>query len=642
MLDKSALSQLKSLKQEIHDSIPRFEGKVRATAGRFGFVVTEDNKQFYLSPDEMEKVLPGDVIAFRVEQVDEKKEQAIIESLIQTDIQEFCGRYLIKGKGHFIEADHPALNRWIFVPPKSRKNAKEGMMVKGHISQHPYPNGRAQADIDICIGMPEDAGVEATFMCHKWGIETEFDASVSELVEALTQQERPAFEDRTDLTALPLITIDSASTRDLDDAVFAEETEAGWRLVIAIADPTAVIPNDSPLDNIASKRTTSVYFANQVVPMLPPELSEQLCSLQPNEIRPALVTEMHIDSNGAVQQSSLLLARVKSHGKLSYQSVSQVLESGSADEIAAELYPTIKALGTCTTALASHRKEHCLVMEERPDYRLLTGDDGKVTGITRQDRNVAQRLVEECMLACNRTAANWLAEQEKGFFVTHSGFRTERIGDVTGLIKEQLALEHKPKIKGLSDFVTLVKQAESAESPLALRSIISRQMDRSRFSSEALPHMGLGFAHYTTMTSPLRKYNDFLLHRIIKSALSGQQTNTSVDEQLKRIQDKQTQVRTAANQAETWLKLDWFSKQDREAVRTAVIQHATSQHLVVRLEEYGIDGIIDRRKAKGKWAFDSKSLSHVKGEERFDIGQSVEVKIQEITPMSRQLRFTLV
>ncbi|MBM97101.1 MAG: 3'-5' exonuclease [Oceanospirillaceae bacterium] len=641
MLDKSALSQLQTLKQEIHDSIPRFEGKVRATTGRFGFVVTEDNKQFYLSPDEMEKVLPGDAIAFRVDQVDDKKEQAVIESLISTEISQFCGRYIVKGKGHFIEADHPALNRWIFVPPKLRKSAKEGMLVKAHISQHPYPNGRAQAEIDHCIGMPDEAGVEALFMCHKWNIETKFPDDITSQVEAINSQPLDS-GNRVDLTELPFVTIDSASTRDLDDALYAEASEDGWTLHIAIADPTSVIAEDSPLNDLARSRATSVYFSNMMLPMLPAEISEQMCSLQADEVRLALVITLSVSASGEITSTQLQQAQVKSQGKLSYQAVSQLLESGESDEIPALLHAPLMQLNQCAVALSEERARNHIVMDERPDYRLVLNDSGKVEGINRIERNQAQRLVEECMLACNRSVANWLAEQEAGFFVVHKGFRTERIGDITSLVREQAKLDHKPKIKELTDFVTLVKQAEQADSSLAMKAILSRQMDRSYLSAEALPHMGLGFPHYTTVTSPLRKYNDFLLHRVI-GALLQQQTAPGIEEgTLQSIQEKQAHARTAASQAEFWMKLDWLAQQGEEQSYDAVIAHATAQQITVRLEEFGIDGHIDRRKVKGKWTFDSKSMSHVKGDQRFDIGQTIKVKIQSVDSATRQLRFIIV
>ncbi|MDO6682518.1 VacB/RNase II family 3'-5' exoribonuclease [Oceanobacter sp. 5_MG-2023] len=642
MLDKNSLSQLQSLKQEIHDSVPRFEGKVRATGGRFGFVVTDDNQQFYMSPEEMEKVLPGDRVAFRVEEVDTKKTQAIIESLISTELSDFCGTYVIKGKGHFIQPDHQALNRWIFVPPKARQNAEEGMLVKAHLSQHPYPAGRAQAEIDTVIGSSQDAGIEARYMCQKWNLATEFSETELQQAHELAAAGIDALStDRADLTELPLVTIDSASTRDLDDALCATVTDTGWTLHIAIADPAAVIQPGTPLDLMARDRATSAYFAHLVIPMLPAALSEQLCSLQPGVKRLALVAEVAVDQAGASTLTRLSQALVSSQAKLSYQQVGEFMADGSLGDIDAALQPSLDALKDCAQALASQRKNACLVMEDRPDYRLILDENGKVKDIVRQERNDAQRLVEECMLVCNRLCADWLQQHNSGIFIEHAGIRTERIGDVTTLLKEQLGLEKKPKIKSLEDYVSLMKQAAGGDDGLNIKQIISRQLERSNLTTEDKPHMGLGFPRYTTMTSPLRKYNDLLVHRMIAAILTEQPVPAVDAPLLSAIQDKQAKARVAANQTESWLKLQWLKTFPADAQFDAVIQYATANNIMVRFEDSGVEGQIDRRKVKGNWAFDSKTLSHSNGEQTLAIGQTVRVSVQTLEPDSRELKLAL-
>ncbi|WP_221796835.1 VacB/RNase II family 3'-5' exoribonuclease [Oceanobacter mangrovi] len=641
MLDKNALSQLQSLKQEIHNSIPRYEGKVRSTAGRFGFAVTDDNQQFYLAPEEMDKVLPGDRIEFRVEQVDEKKSQALIEKLVCSEITRFCGRYLVKGKGHFIEADHPALNRWIFVAPKQRAGAQDGDLVAATLSQHPYPHGKAQASITQVIGQPGDAGVENRFMCAKWELPTEFteaqlQAARAEVEKGISEQ----LEQRLDLSELPLVTIDSASTRDLDDALTATANDNGWLLQVAIADPAAVVTPGSELDQLAQQRATSAYFPNMMLPMLPAELSEQLCSLQPGQRRLALVADIQVMADGASELLQLRQASVISKAKLSYSQVAEFMADSQQGDIPAELQASLQALADCYRALASYRQATALIMDERPDYRLAMNEHGKVTEILRLDRNDAQKLVEECMLVCNRQTANWMATRETGIFVQHKGIRSERIGDASALLKDTLQLEQKPKFKTLEAYVDLLKQAAAYEGSLKLKDILNRQLDRSVLVTEATPHMALGFSSYTTMTSPLRKYNDLLVHRMIAASLQQQDKLTVSDELLGSIQERQGRARVAANQAEYWLKLQWLQTLPAGAQFDAVIHYANQSSITVRLDDFGIDGQIDRRKAK-EWSFDSKTFTHSKGEEAFVIGQAVRVSIENIDPAKRELKFKL-
>lgn len=641
MLDKNALSQLKTLKQEIHDSIPRHTGIARATSGRYGFVNTEDKLQFFLSPDEMDKVFPGDTIAFRVETTGEGKQQAIIEKLISSPSDSFYGTYIIRGKGHFIEPDDALLNRWVFVPPAKRRNAKEGDLVRAHISQHPYPGGKAQAHIDDIIGHIDDDFIEHTFIQARSGIPTSFSEPSQQQVQQLLEQGLDdELEKRTDLTHLPFVTIDSAGTRDIDDALYAEARSQGWSLWIAIADPAALITAGSAIDQDAMAHSTSVYFPAQVIPMLPPELSEQLCSLHENEPRLAMVVEIKVTEEGSIESTNIHNAKIRSQGKLSYSQVAQLI-NGEDNDIAAELNGHLLHLNSCAQALLKYRQEHCLVMDDRPDYKVSTDSHGKAIDIVKIERNIAHRLVEECMLACNRSIANWLAEKQAGFFVTHKGIRTERIGDIATLLREQLNSDQKPKLNTLESYISWLQRAGQATSELPLRTIITRQLERSMLSLEAAPHFGLGFQHYTTFTSPLRKYNDLLLHRIIKALLNNQQAPQPTAEQLTHIQQQQSSSRAAANQTEQWLKLCWLQQQPAHAEFEATILHMNATSFTARLEDSGIEGVIDRRKLKGDWTFDSKTMTYSSGKQTLMLNQLIQVSIQDINVSARTLRFTL-
>lgn len=642
MLDINALSQLKKLKQEIHDSTPRFEGKVRGTSGRYGFAMNQEGKSYFLTPDEMEKVLPGDEISFRVEPTSDDKEQALIEKVIRSDIRDFCGRYIIKGKGHFIEPDHDSLNRWIFVPPSARMNAKDGDLVAATLTKHPYPHGKAQASITKIIGNDETTNIERLFMMARAGIEEE--VSEAALAEAKTLCEQGLdnhFEDRTDLTHIPFVTIDSAGTRDIDDALFAESHGDGWTLWVAIADPAALIQPGSELDNSAQKRATSVYFPDTVLPMLPVELSEQLCSLQAETKRLALVAEIHLSEEASVKEIKLHRACIESRAKLTYMQVAQHIDS-ICEDIPAELHGSIHHLADCATALNLWRQKNALVMEERPDFKLVLNPEGKISEILKIERNDAHKLVEECMLVCNRSVAEWLKERGLGFFIEQKGIRTERIGEVSALLTEQLALTDKPKLDDLNTYIELIQKSEQVETELPLKTIISKQMDRSKFGQSGLPHLGLGFSCYTTFTSPLRKYNDLLIHRIIHSVLKEDETPTSTDDTLlESIQDAQSRGRLAANLSEQWLKLIWLAAQPESNSYPATLVYMNNNNFTVRLDDTGIEGSIDRRKAKGKWVFDSKTMTHKNGDHCYMLGMQFKVIVQELDIAKRDLKFRL-
>lgn len=641
MLDKNALLQLQSLKQEIQDSIPRFSGRVRASSGRYGFVNSDEGKSYFLSPEEMDKVLPGDLIDFRVETSNEGKEQAIVEKVISSEISEIYGRYIVRGKGHFIEADHGLFNRWIFVPPAKRLGAQDGDLVQGHLSQHPFPTGKTQAHVDMVFGGHNSAGVERVYTMAKWSLPYSFsEAAIHETKQLIENHDAATLTNRIDLSHLAFVTIDSASTRDIDDALFAEAQSAGWTLWVAIADPSALVLPDSALDRQAATRTTSVYFPDRVIPMLPTELSEQLCSLQENELRPALVVELRIEEDGSVRNIHIHQANIKSHAKLTYTQVEQFIEESKGD-IQAEIQGPLLHLHNCALALAKWRSTNALLVEERPDFKLVFNEQGKVQEIIRLERTSAHRLVEECMLACNRSVADWLAEQNSGFFIEHSGLRTERLGDAMALLQEELKLETKPDFTTLASFVSLFQQAEQCQSAYPLRMILNRWQDRSNYSLAAKPHMGLGFAHYTTFTSPLRKYNDMLIHRIVKALLNGEVPEVPSAETLDDLQSAQNDARTAAVETETWLKLQWLENQDKEQVYEGTLIYLTQNSFTVRLNESGIEGAIDRRKAKD-CSFSSKTMSQKQAEQEFKLGQVIKVKVAEVQPQARILKLQLL
>lgn len=668
MLNLDALSQLKSLKKEIHASIPRHEGKVRATGGRYGFVNTEDNQQFFLSPDEMDKVLAGDVIAFKVEETKEGKTQAIIEKLISTSQDEFVGQYIIKGKGHFVSPDHPTFNRWVFVPPAQRNGAKDGDLVACKISQHPYPHGKVQAKVLEVVGQPSDRQIESNMMIRKWDIAGEFSEHCLNEAQALlsVMNEAVTAEQRTDLTALNWLTIDSAMSRDLDDALYCEKTDSGWDLHVAIADPSCAIKPGSELDKEALRRGTSSYFADNMIPMLPSSLSEGAFSLLPQQIRPVLVCHMSITSEGEITAYRLENANIESKAKLSYTQVAAFLSdadtSDTDDQIDDAIKPVLSILNDCALALNSYRREHNLVLDDRTEFRGILGENGKIEQIISMDRNLAHKLVEECMVASNRSVANFLSEQTHGLFIQHAGIRSERQGEARALVKEQLKVENPEKITSLEGFVEIQKiiaagdpEREDGKFELPLQAILARQLERSKFGTETKPHVGMGLPAYTTFTSPLRKYNDLLVHRLVKAYLAEAPIDPIETDVLEQVSKAQNNSRMAAWQAEQWLKAEWLLRQFNEEKnlandkdsnnkeglkRSGHIVQVNSGGFTVRLDDNGIEGQFEVRRNK-EWKFDTKTMTHTKGEATYRLEQPVTVTIASVIPVLREIKFNL-
>lgn len=662
MLNLDALSQLKSLKQEIHASIPRHEGKVRATGGRYGFVNTDDNEQFFLSPDEMDKVLSGDVVAFKVEESKEGKSQAIIERLISSVQDEFVGQYIVKGKGHFISPDHPTFSRWVFVPPAQRNGAKDGDLVNCKISQHPYPHGKVQAQVLEVIGQISDRQIESNMMIRKWGLAGEFSEDCQHEAQALlsVMDEAASADSRNDLTRDHWLTIDSPMSRDLDDALVCQKTDSGWLLKVAIADPSCAIKPGSDLDKEALRRGTSSYFIDNMIPMLPSALSEGAFSLLPNQIRPALVCHLAVSEQGEITDYRIEAALVESKAKLSYAQVAAFLEGRDSndEQISETITPVLAELNLCAVALNNYRRQHNLVLDDRIEYKAFLNDQGKIDQIVPSERNLAHKLVEECMVAVNRSVADFLAQQKHGLFIQHAGIRSERQGEARALVKEQLKITNPEKISTLEGFIEIQQliaagnpDAEDGQFELPLQAILARQLERSKFGTEPKPHVGMGLAAYTTFTSPIRKYNDLLVHRLVKSYLFDSPMDAISADVLDQLSKAQNNSRMAAWQSDQWLKAEWLQRQfaaekesnsvSKEGVkRSGKIVQVNSGGFTVRLDDCGIEGQVDVRRNKD-WKFDTKTMTHTHGDKTYRLEQSVSVMIASIIPVLRQVKLNL-
>jgi VacB/RNase II family 3'-5' exoribonuclease len=629
MLDLNALSQLKELKQNLDDAKERASATVKGTQRKFGFAVLEDGREVFLSPDEMNKVFPGDQIEIAVETSSDGKSSGQIEKLVSSSLNTFTGRYLIKGQGHFVEPDLPQLTRWIFIPPAGRLEAKAGDLICCSITRHPFANGKPQASIEKVIGPASQAGIEANYIIEKFALPQQWPKDwQAELIE-------PDLKTREDLSALDFVTIDAAETKDMDDALHIESTDKGWQLSVAIADPTAFIPIDSNLEQAAKLRSCTVYLPGNAQAMLPTELANERCSLVANEQRPALVCRMDINHSGDIEHYQLTEACIKVSAKLNYQQVTETLSTES------EQHPhfiMLQKLQACSKALLSQRQRDHLLMDDKPDYHLQLNEQGKIEAIHRQDKTLAHSIVEECMVAANRCATNFLGSD--GLFVQHAGFREEKMEFAANLAEQQLEMSAKPS--ELNGYIALIRQAEKASGEHPIKTVFTRWLQRSNLSQTPQPHFGMGLPAYTTFTSPIRKYSDFLVHRLIKAKLTGQPKPEINDTQLEQLQNQIHTGRRARNEMEQWLQCQYLKDMQGQDTQGTVVQ-VNSHGFTVRLNDTGIDGFVESRGLEGKYSFDPLLLTLTnKQQHRIQLNQAVQVKIAQVDVEQRNIRYQLV
>ncbi|MGJ8687603.1 MAG: VacB/RNase II family 3'-5' exoribonuclease, partial [Spongiibacteraceae bacterium] len=543
-------------------------------------------------------------------------------------LRDFTGRYVVRGKGHFVEPDLPRFNKLLFIPPSQRKKAREGDYILCKVTQHPFKDGKSQVSIIEKIGSPDQIGIEANYTLRKFKLPTDWSQDFEFAADSRSEQ-------RKDLTSTPFVTIDSADTQDVDDAVWAEANEHGWMLQVAVADPGAFIPSGSPLDNAARTRATSIYLPGKVLAMLPTALSHDKCSLLANVNRPALVCSMQVSPDGDISDIAFSEATIHSSAKLSYDDVAQHLSGDSALP-----HDCLKPLHAVSQALRSLRQRQQLVMPEQADIRYQLNDQQKIGEISKVERNDAHRLIEECMLAANRSAASWL-QGNPSLYSCHAGLREERLGNVAEVIAAELPALKDADITSLEGYTQLIQASESSESSLPLRSIFARMLQRGELSSTPKPHYGLGLSSYCTFTSPLRKYGDLIVQRSIRAKLGDEEFSAPTEETVAALQDAQRNARGVSNQVEKWLQFQYMQTQPKDHIYSGKISHLNGGGFTVELDDTGISGFVEARSFGEKMSFDANTLRFFNTNKHCQLEQQVHVKCMQIDPYKQQLIFKL-
>jgi ribonuclease R len=629
MLNQDTLSQLQGLKSQMEAAKEYAEATIKGTQARYGFAVLDDGREIFLPPQEMLKVFPDDRVRVCIRPTKDNKTIADIEKLVSSPLADFTGRCVRKGKAIFVEPDVPQLHRWLFIPSQARNGATDGDFLRCAIHRHPIRDGKPQAKVLSIIGNENTAGIENLYTIAKYRLAADWSVtSKEELKAALLRCKPMEAERRRDLTHLEFVSIDASKTQDIDDALYAEISDDGWTLFVAIADPTAYIDADSNLRRDVADRSASIYFHGDLLPMLPEQLAQDTCALSEGANRAALVCKIAVSDRGEVGSFEFFEATVRSRGKLSYYAVDRYI-SGQYDELMSHSTP-LETLYQIYRALRSRREEQGLVREDRQDFRWILNDNKQIESIETSEKLLSQKLVEECMVAANQCAARFLIEHNaSGPFVSHPGFRADRKDE----IKKFLTL-HAPELATLDTnsvlgYRDIMRGLETPDSTLPLRTMVNRLLTRAVLTTEPSPHMGMALSSYTSCTSPLRKYSDFLVHLQIKAALNGVQPQLVDAKTLTDLMERLAISRSATQEAERWLASNYISKlaQDNGNIFKATITHVTSSGFTARLNNNGLTGFIDLRKDPEKFSYDKWTASLTSSTRKFQLGQAVDLNL---------------
>ena len=585
------------------DKMDLVRGRVIGHPEGFGFLVPEDGSDdLFLNARDMHAVLHGDRIVARIAGIDRRgrREGAVVEVLERAN-RFVVGRYFIDAGVGFVIADNKRINQDILVPQEQAANARHGQLVTVELIEQPTLHRQALARVTEIIGDHMAPGMEIDLAIRSHSLPFEWSpALLAELTSIPNEVPEAAKQGRTDLRDLPLVTIDGEDARDFDDAVFAEPSGKGWRLVVAIADVSHYVRPGSALDQEAQLRGNSVYFPGRVVPMLPEALSNGLCSLNPQVDRLCMVCDMRITSAGGLRSYRFYPAVMRSQARLTYTEVAAMLQQQDKKlrRRHAALVPHLEHLYQLYQLLLERRQKRGAIDFDSDETRIVFGPESKIERIVPVQRNDAHRLVEECMLIANTAAAKLLEKAEiPTLYRVHEGPRSEKLADLREFLNElglKLGGGDKPEAKHYSKLLESIRDREDAH---LIQTVLLRSQSQAQYTPDNHGHFGLAYDAYAHFTSPIRRYPDLLVHRAIShlhhggDATQSGYTHEAMVQLGEHCSMSERRADEATREATDWLKCEFMMDrvgQQFDGIITAV----TSFGIFVQLREIYVEGLI--------------------------------------------------
>ncbi len=588
----------------------------------------------------------GDRALCKLQEAGGEWKARVIKILDARQAEGVVGLFTRVGRGGRIESSNRRDRDDFLVDEADAADAETGDLVRADVKPT-RGYGPKRAVVREVIGRAGDPRAASLIAIHTHGLVEAFPPEV----EAEARAARPARASREDLTRTPLVTIDPEDARDHDDAVYAEALADGWKVIVAIADVAAHVPEGSALDREAYRRGNSTYFPDRVVPMLPFALSADACSLREDEPRPCLAVEMEFDTNGLKRRHRFFRAMMRSHGNLSYEAAQTAIDGQPRGRAQALLEPVLKPLWGAYDALCRARAGRGPLDLDLPEHKIVFAEDGTVERISTKARYDAHRLIEEFMIQANVAAAETLEQARMGLvYRVHDSPTDTKLAAFSEFLK---TLDRKWPLGERAQtarFNRLLAEVADTDHQVMVTEMVLRTQSQAVYAPDNLGHFGLNLRRYAHFTSPIRRYADLVVHRALIRALDLGPDGIS-DAALSRLEEiashiTETERRSmAAERDATDRYLALFLKDRIGAEFEGRITGVTRAGLFVRLADTSADGFVPISSLSDEyWVFDEAAMSLVaRGSgKRFDLGQAVRVKLMETAPLQGGLRLEVL
>ena len=632
------------------DKLDLVKCRVEAHKDGFGFAVpltpTKDG-DFVLYERQMRGIMHGDIVTVRPAGIDRKgRREGTVLDIVERAQSKVVGRFYMDRGVAILEAEDKRLNQSIVLEPDSVAHFKpeSGQVIVGEIETYPEQNRPAVAKIIEVLGDYADSGMEIEIAVRKHHLPHQFSEACTKAAKKIPDHVRKSdLKGRVDLRDLPLVTIDGETARDFDDAVFAEKIGRNYRLVVAIADVSHYVRPDDAIDTDAQERSTSVYFPRRVIPMLPENLSNGICSLNPDVERLCMVCDMVITYAGNIKEYRFYPAVMRSHARLTYNQVWDWI----SDDLDHPHKAQIDTLYKLFKILQKKRFERGAVEFESVETQMLFDDNGKIEKIVPVVRNDAHKLIEECMLAANVCAAEFLIKNKHtALFRNHLGPTPEKLATLReqlGLLGLQLDGGDNPTPK---DYAALAEQFKGRPDAELLQVMMLRSMQQAVYEPHCDGHFGLAYEAYAHFTSPIRRYPDLTVHRAIKAVLNQQTYTPSKSWQALGVHTSFCERRAddASRDVENWLKT-YYMRDKVGEIFEGKISGMTNFGLFVTLDGIHIDGLVHISDLGEDYFNFRPEIMAIEGERsgiRFNMGDKVSVRVARADLDTSKIDLTLI
>ncbi len=676
--------------------LEEIEGQVQGHRDGHGFLVRDDSEpDIFLPPNEMRAVLHKDRVKVRVVRFDRKgRPEGRVVEILERPEQPIIGRLLQESGIWLVAPEDKRYGQDVLIPQGATGLAKPGQVVVVELTEPPALYGQPVGRVKEVLGEIDDPGMEIEIAVRKYSVPHELSDACLEQAKGLPDKVRAQDrKGRVDLRDVPLVTIDGEDARDFDDAVYCVPTKVGrgkgWRLLVAIADVSHYVQTGSAIDIDAYDRATSVYFPRRVIPMLPEKLSNGLCSLNPDVDRLCMVCDMLVTAKGDVQAYQFYPAVMHSHARFTYTEVAAILANTRGPEALRrkERVQDLIHLHDVYRALLASRQVRGAVDFETTETQIVCDESGRIEKIVPRVRNDAHKLIEEAMLAANVCSADFIQQgQHPGLFRVHEGPTPEKKEILRNYLKALgigMGLSEDPHT---SEFQKIAQATKDRPDAQQIHTMLLRSMQQAIYTPINSGHFGLAYEAYTHFTSPIRRYPDLLVHRVIKSILEGRkyelptlptpgEAHAKLSKRLQKNKPGQggraarlpkVRMTVAEQQAweaaglhcsanerradeasrdvEAWLKCKYMREHLGEEY-SGVVTAVTGFGLFVTLDNLYVEGLVHITELGAEYFRFDEARQELRGERtgiRYAIGTRVQIQVSRVDLDGRKIDFRLV